>query len=953
MPPINFDPFRGIGEPYIGQGTVSSTGKASELLDFGFVRSNLTKPKLNGPSKQKKPIAKQAVAYSDPTKNACKRGETKRTQVQTPWEKALYILVNDFLDNRSELLRLNPGRRRDIEGYLFQLGRFDRLVPLESIVCANTGSKEGSAFLRFAWETSIFHLFQFLLLKRWVDQGRIPTESFGEAAQRVNWLISQFAKSRNTAQFLGRQNWNFLRINRYSWFKTSQKTWRRLIEVFHEHPLNDEAPDYLNKILLSLREGDELDHLNSVRPPAYSYSAWEILAQKNTLAQSPSLLGAINAGTAESTLVCGLLHGQALQSMATVQGKEFLNATTAMVFSNFEKYLAELQILWNTSRDEIPTVNIIDEGELKSNVRKDSINSAILFSADVIDNEKEANLTGELASCLRENGSLLCVSNTFWTTDQSEAADIWREEVLGKLAVCAVIDLRFLQSPEPKYELPKCLFLLEKNSSKEYRDSVRPIVIKAIGKAENVSILEQVWHSILDGIRDPKAAAEVHSHKYGEGFQQVKVEIMSAATLQGQLSRTPWTSLAEPAFYEISSVLKRHPYRAGQQGVILKPQNSVHMSQSLQRAVQFVEIPGKALFAHANGRAINEAEYNFSGFEHVSQHVFLPDIAAAESSQFFAAVINSSPIQFWYRLEWEQLYGIDAKRTRSRVAAQMLKLLPVAKLFEPGAVAPCERREGVVIDDLDVYETKLLRLCNSPKWCSEDAILLQKLVIDLEENTQYHLSIARDYMHYLYPGQKIHRWEIPHSLPEIDAEQALSVLSHLPQASVRQHPSIQIVPVKNVADFKLTSCKFTRGNGGYSELLLYNGSDLMTRVHGPSLLVRAIKSGAEKRFGRPWSEVSSQISFPIDVALMTKQLKDFVQLTQSSLSAATRSSQISDFAFMRLFSLKSSAPNEGDALIIRNHLAPATAILSSTSYNEFEAPRLNVITTDFAESIGH
>lgn len=918
------DPIIRISVTKPGNGEKSPGTSASGLLDFGFVHKKSARSISQTSKRTKEPVLKIPIENAKSTAQ-----KPKQRPKQSVWEKCLFLLVNDFLDNRRELLRLNPGRRKEIEVYLHQLGGIESRTPLEVFLSSASSTREGSAFLRFAWEVSVLLFFQFLLLKRWTDQGRIPKESFLSSSKRVNWLISQYSKTNSSGRFLGRQSWGFLRINRYSWFNCSARSWDRMNSLCADLSLKDASGSLLNSILLEIKSNEEFSHVRGLEYPTHSMAVYELLSCLKRSDEDPSLLRSLQYGLrSDSTMVCGLLHGQAMTSVASVDGINALDNTVAVSVSEFEQYISEVQVLWQSTRDRIPAVQVNSLPTIKSELPKESMNSVVFFGTQFDQLEDEAILFSLLADKLRENGKLVYASDSYWITESSEAAEKLRTSVLETMAIRAVIDLRFVKALNKRLALPNCIYLLEKNSSKEYRDSNRPIVIKAVGQSGNAETLQDAWVHILESIQDNKAAGEVTIETLGEGFEKIKVEAMSAATLQGQLPAAPWTSLAEPAFYQISSKLKRQPFKAGQLGVILKPQNSTNMSKSFERAVQFLEVPGRALYATASGTPVQDDHTVFQSYDQVSQHVFLPDISVTENPAFLSAVVNSSPVQFWYRLEWEQLFGVDAKRSRNRGTAQMLKLLPVAKLFELGALTDASVSKGQIIEEFESYRSRAVQLCKMSSWSTEEALELQQMIIDLETTTQHHVEIARGYMNYLYPNEEIQRWHIPEILPEIDAERALMVLSHLPQAPIRQHPSIQITPVKNVADFKVTNSKFSRGKGGYSEILLYSGPEVMMRIHGPSLLVRAAESGLQKRFGRPWSEVSNRILFPIDISLMAKQLKDFVHLTQTALSGALRSIQISDFIFARLFALDCEVPNQGDAQIIRNHLMPSNATVA-------------------------
>ena len=875
----------------------------------------------------------------------------------TIWEECLFVLLDDFLARKEEVLLLNPGRRSQIEAHVAALADSESSpAPLERVLAARPESREHAGFRAFAFEAAAFQLFQFLLFKRWIDLRQVAPEALDDAAHKLSWQISNHLKSRQPNRVIGRSPWAFLKINIYSWYKPSAAAWSALLRATAKTSLADEPEDFLGTILSEAASPDVSAGLPLAMPALYAKLAWEVLLQQKCSDDGVESIKSLSLGksSASTVFVLGSAGGQALTALRSLSDCFSLDGVFAFARSEIELFLSEICLLWALSKDLRPAATLLPSSRLATTPPARSERNvfpieevkvpgdaahAIAFP-DACEPGRELVDALSTLPRLRENGALLVVSEEFWVTDKSALAQQMREQCLGSASLRLVVDLRHL-TLAPGVRVPRCCFLLEKHTSKEMRDGNRPKIIKVRGHAADPAALEEVWQLVLDCIPIKDNPGEVKMFQLGSGKDRVRIEVMSAATTQAHLGTSPWTSLSEPAFYQVSSKLKLHPYKLHQEGFLLRPQKSTGMP--LKKGVHFLEIPGVGLYAEADGA---EASLAKSAVAHANpkalSHFFLPEMTLKESPAFFAAMINSSPIQFWYRLEWEQHTFGGGRRSGARPSDSILKLMPLARALPPSSLLPAEAVRGCVLPSLEIADAKARRLCGRSEPDLSVSIELHKLVLDLEATVDYHLAITREYAKHLFPALETWRWCVPDELPEISAEHALATLQHLQHAPLRQHPSIQCTHLKNVSDFKVTDLRLHLGGAGVSELILYSGSEAMMRVHGPTLLMQAAASLAQKRLQRPWTEISLKITFPIDTSLMLKQLEEFVRLTRTEAEAAARAARISDFVFCRLFDLAAESPNCGDALIIRNHVNPGSATVrlgGDRSKHLFTKPR--------------
>lgn len=833
------------------------------------------------------------------------------------WLHCLDVLVEDFLARKSELARLNKARRDQIEDFLRT--HAGPSASLEEALRGKLGSPSQEGLLLFAHEAAVFHLLQILLVKRWMDLGLMEDTALAPSQQTVNWRITAFLRKNSPKGMMGRHDWSFLKQNLFSWYSPSSDAWERVRLLLSPVDLSGEASDFPARILEALADHSRLSLLGIHRSLFDAKFLWRLLLEQK--AHDLRLGSAADwdfSASGSSILVSGLRNGESLNALRELSRAKELHGVWAYTDSDLERYLSEIFILWN-SASEIPQINIHPRLHLKE---KDS-KAAPLFG-----DKARVPYQAQLAACfpcvehreledavsfldqLKENGLLMIASDCFWPTDQGDKAQRLRDAALRATAVRLILDLRQLNGADGEH-LPKGICILEKCSSKELRDSSRPQIVRLRGHLSRAQT-QEVWTAILGFIHQESAPGDVVVNSIASAADTIKVEAMAAAACQNQLKASPWVTLSDPHFYELSGRLRRTPNKAFALGSILRWKKGVTLPT--QRGVLLRECEGKALLAAIATDPQDDSEE--AGF------LFIPESTMPEGPQFFSAQVHSAPVQFWFRLEMEQLTQKGARTTRQpeRQAEQRLKLMPMVRLFEPGTLLPVviESRPFASLEEARIRLTKAFR-----SFGMAERLEVHQTILALENSIRQNIEVCQEFTKHLFPELKIRRWELPASLPEIAPSVAIEIFGHLDRSSILQHPSVHVTKLRPTHDFKVTNAVLNELQlGGLAELQVYHGMDAILRFSGPSLILRAAQSELQKRFGRPWSECLERLKFPTDIGLVQTQVKEVLRSIQQQLQLTRDCISIMDQTFCCLFGLASGFEDEKARQTIRHHLSP-------------------------------
>lgn len=838
------------------------------------------------------------------------------------WQRCLEVLVEEFLSRKQELLRINKARRNQIESFIRARSKLN--VTLEDTVLSRLGSPEQEALQLFAHQACVFHLLQIILVKRWVDRGLLPANCLKLSDQTLNWQITSFLRKNSPKGMMARHDWSFLKQNLFSWFSPSKDTWERLRLLLEPVDLSAENGDFPARLLRSLGTRSRLSLLGFNPTLIDSGALWRLLLEQKAfdlrLDSADSLDFSSECGG--PVLVSGLKNGESLNALRELSSKKELHGAWAFTDSEFERFLSEMFILWDCA-SEIPRINIHPRSLLRD-LSRDATKAASLF-ADGLKMPYQAQFgacfqdgDGEeledatyLLDQLRENGLLLVASDLFWPTDPNDTCERMREAVLRKASVRLIIDLRQLTGSSGE-TLPKGVFLLEKCSSKELRDSNRPQILRARGHLQKQQV-PSAWQAILEHVRQESSPGEVSVKSLSSLGEGVRLEAMAAAASQQELRSSPWITLSDPAFYEASGRLRRSPNKAYTLGTIMRWKQG--MPQPSQRAVLLQE-HSKSLLAASPGEG--------TGFSaDAPEYFFLPDSSVVEQPAYYLAQIYSAPVQFWYRLELEQNAGKRLKQAE-RQSEQRLKLMPLVRLFEQGTLLPVQGA-GILkhVDSLDEVRTQLSGIFRQTSLGMTERSRLHHIILALENSVKQNLEVCTDFSRHLFPDLEIKRWQVPGSLPELSPTLSLDIFRHLDRSPLLQHPSIHVTKLRPVHDFKVTNSSFEEMPlGALGELKIFHGMDAVMKLTGPSLLLKAAAEEIQRRLGRPWRETADRILFPTDFMLVQTQLKEVVRSIDRQLQLTREHLAVLDQIFCCLFGLSTSFADESVRIAMRRHLSP-------------------------------
>lgn len=834
------------------------------------------------------------------------------------WEHCLNLLVEDFIARKTELSRLNKARRIQIEEFLRQRAGFD--LNLETAIQSRIGSQEHETLRLFAYQVSVFLLLQILLLKRWQDSGLSEEKVSRAPGQTINWQITTFLKRNARKGMIGRHDWSFLKQNIYSWFAPSKDAQERLRLLLEPVTLSGKDGGFPSQLLNKLGGSSRLSLLGFNPGPMDSHSLWRLLLEVKSYDQRLSSVDQLDfaSPTSGALLLSGLRNGESLNSLRELTAKKELHDVWAFTDSEFERYLSEIFILWDAA-SEVPRINIHprtllqEAGRAPRSVPLFQEGLTVPYQAQLAACFNSSGARAMEDSCilldrLRENGLLLLESESFWPTDVNEESEKAREAVLRGACLRLIIDLRQLSAENAT--LPKGIFILEKCSSKEVRDSNRPQILRVRGQL-SANNREAFWAAILECVRHESAPGEVLVKSISSAAETVKIEVMSAAASQQQLRSSPWTTLSDPAFYEASGRLRRSPSKAFALGTILRWKSEMNLPSP--RSILLQEHP-KHLLAAAPGKIENLSE-------DLAKFLFVPDSNMVEHANFFMAQLYSAPIQFWYRLETEQNIGKKTKPVE-RQTEQRLKLMPFLRLFEPGTLlsAPSPNR---LFASLDEARSSLTSIFRQPSLGLAERSKLHEIIVSLEHSVSQNIENCAELTKHIFPEVPVTRWSLPSQLPPPSPQLVFNIFKHLDHSAIQHHPAVHVTRLRNVNDFKVTnvSCE-DMPMGGISELKIFHGVDPVLRLNGPTLLLKAALTEIQQRIGRPWREISALLQFPTDFMLVRTQLQEVIKSIESQLQFTRDHIAVIDQVFCCLFGITNSFTDESVRQTMRHHLSP-------------------------------
>ena len=828
------------------------------------------------------------------------------------------IILQDFLERKSEIQGLNKARKVQIEDIL----RANDCASIEHAFQAKVDTVQHSSLLVFGYQLASFHLVQLLLLKRWKDLGLIEKLDF--TAHTPNWQINNFLKNLGSRLQSQGNHWTFIKQNVYSWFSPSLEALQSIQQCLQNENYASLEGSFPSKALenIYLHAPLSLESSKEVSPSSAGHLLRIMFSTRSfDRGHNPSNF-ILDGDPKEQFLISGLANGSSLTNLKQYFRNGDMNAVWAFSNCDFEKFLTEALILWTPSK-RIASMHLLPRSALKSKGQVDSLfhdKVQLPYSASysLCMPEKDGSEIADAAiflSHLKEGALAVLGSNQFWPTDTSLQAQELREHCLRLGNLRMIIDLRQLAC-DAAHSLPKGIFVFERCSSKEIRDAHRPRIFRAKGQLTGAHT-DAFFEELIYLLTKQLSAGELLSHQLKNLPDVIRVDCMAAAANQSQLKSTPWMTLTDPKFYEFSLKLKRFPNKAFLMSTLLRW--PTQKDQSLQ-------IPKKAVLLQENSTrlllAYNPADPESGAQELQNSHLLLPEMSVAESNDFFIAQIYSAPIQFWYRLELEQSEQIRSVKAMERQQEQRLKMLPLVKIFEQGALLPTANLNAAPAS-ADQIKFDLHQLLRGQNLSLADRCKLHEYVCELETTIRKNLQLCKELSAYLYPSLEINRWALPHTMPTPDPKLVMKVFGHLDKTNPKHHPAIHINKLKSSHDFRIQNVQYKdSGQNGLSEMSVFSGLDPYVRLSGPTIYIHYLYGEIQNCLGRNWLEIMNRLALPTDLLLVQTQLKEIGSTIENKLSDAKDSIVLLDQIFLYLFQIISDFTDQSARQTIRHHLNP-------------------------------
>ena len=909
---------------------------ASSLLSSKFSAhySSISEPKL----RQKQISSRLLAAFLHPAQLEAKNSKPYSLKESSPpkkessnlWAQCFLNLSEEFLQEREKLLRLNPSRRKLVQEHLIKLSKTKENPSLKRFIESTPSDPLYKGMQFFSWEITIFYMFEFLLLKRWVDQGEI--DKMPESPSQLSGAIRSHIKERSAEKVLQLKQWHFLNINIYSWYQPGKHVWLDLKNLARKVNISKESIDFVRRILL--KEKPILKRIGMDCNHGYTELAWELLLKQRQLDERVTIQKFPSIHRRSSSIVAGLSGGQALSSLQNIASTYSMPSQIyALADTNLEIFLGEMLYLWNAEAKDFKSLKIelIERNKRKKEAenlfsphRQSILNElrGANHAAIFLEEKAKTNLKkGKIPSLIRylsNHGLILLSGKEYWPLSETKESAKIRRFILNNCSIRFIVDLQQLtiKQGKTKKNFPQCICVLEKNNSKELRDKNRPLIIKIRGSMNDEKDLKNIRAEILKHLEDSPTPCETQS--YTIPSTDLRLDMISAATTQGRLDHNPWIHLTDPNFYAIVHQLNNYPKKLGQYGTLLP----FNQNLEVKNGIFILEILGKALYSCSEKEKFQLYKDNLDSSTKTIEYSFLLDQNIKEAPAFFSALINSAPTQLWYRLNWEQ----RSCSTQKPLSKDILKLIPALGLLsliaEGYSNAQLNPSPIVNMDYADNRISQMLQEIHSnPSRKLEKE--LYEYIIKLEQTIQIHLNLVKEYSQHLCADAHIHRWNIPQEPPPLSPRDALLSLSHLKQAPLCRHPNFHIAFTEKIADFMVNSYELSAGENNMAELDLHDTTGPMLVIRSSPFLVEAILPEIKSRLGRPWEEISQRIFLPVDMELTQNQIRNFQHSLREELKSTLKATQLLDSIFSKLLCLDSNAMDvNAVTALINRQLSP-------------------------------
>lgn len=842
------------------------------------------------------------IAKLDPEKNAS----------VFSFDHAILRIAAEFEANFHQVEQLNSGRKKAIIDRISRLANLPQPAPLKNIVKAIPGSDLQNARVQFAHEIALFQFMLYIATRKWQERTNFNTKIMDRSSGSLNFQMQNILRETMPNRGVPTQTWAFLRQNIYSWYKLSKET-TQFLNLHYQNRLNSNTKPFVDWLGTYLAKNKGWNHLENLTVFELLHSCLEMFCEKRDF---------------DKFFLYGLSRGLILPLIK--EKTDCAESVALFAEDDLELYLSELLLLIINEKAKDETAIVLKDQLYdpsysgnrglfpdQRHFLADGADLLFYLPSEVVDAEQELNELALLFRHVNEGGILAASCQSYWPLEDSEVAAFLRKESLKNMAIKMIIDLRHLVNESEDLHLPQCWYIIEKVSSKEIRDDNRPQILKAIGGIENKQQLMQLWQKTKDLLGSDRLQNDM-TQAVVNVPQPIRLECMRAATQQANLNHAPWTSLTEPAFYDISAKLKRSRTKINNCGTLVVPQSETlfhdnGQNQAVQRSTYIIEIPGKAVFAFdpQSEHQQKVAESVIDKYRKAQPFLFVPDISFHERASFLSALVNSSAIQFWYHLEWEQQNQLNI-RTRRRNS--FLKLMPALKLLSDGVEEPS-------LVDISPDSLPEVQQHFQTAWRERNLTHTYSIVLSLEEFVHKHLGILLDCGKYLFEDFEAFRWNLPRRLPELSFSRVQPALDYLQKVSLAEHPAFHIHPIKSVrGDFVVRDVSIEKTSIG-TNIYIYNQNEAVLSISGEAEILHWLKSLLEASMGKSWELIAKSTQMPLDVSVMKSQISEYIKMTEYELTATREACALIDEIFCCLFELSLDGENN-HSQFIRSYLNP-------------------------------
>lgn len=695
-------------------------------------------------------------------------------------------IANELQENLSQLMTLNPSRRRNLLRHLLWLGGMglpkkggDPSLELQKWLEGPLGGSQKLALEAYLEEVALIYLGQALLLKSWSDRN---IQKWKESdLDQLNWTLSDTLRKRLP---MNREGWQITQPNLYSWYRPSKGTRTRIWEELNTWQLGEEGPQFLSEVLTLCQKKRPQSLVKTSFDSRFFVTLWNKMEQ---FGLKPS---------------CGETQGPIRRPFRvftpTLRDGAFLRAgppnieTIGLEAHPFKLFLAELCMLWD--QPKCPPLWTVGSGlesfhrpqlSLNWNSPRPSLQSqiaemeacqlsfvleesSIRTSGKTVDSANFRELVETIPQLkkLKTGSTTLgglqaCVAITklrpggllWWLREEpiseSDSQDMIRFLLnQGKLLCEWNLSSVTHQLPLIHSLFPCHMYLFQREVDPDQRRNHRPIEIKGDGFIRSHVEVPQFFSELLESYQD-----------------QTFKNISSPWTLLRQQSPTPqsewaekWPTPMDTALVNRMNQLRTSSIPLGQLTSIVKVHQ--HASGGSPLTAPGFARPGSLTFFV---RKVDESDDIRLKVSEEGDNGFLVYVPHASWIPVLSLYLESDLVSDWLK------YACEKKGKRWILNEQNLKFIPIPT-FLSSAIKSLPQTPGnqYLMADLEsksqknpekLVEEYHQQLKNLQKTLSEDQLLEQKLSLFIRGSQHYaQLGKKRDRLSKLVKSDGTIQW---------------------------------------------------------------------------------------------------------------------------------------------------------------------------------------------------